>query len=232
MMRTWAILALLPALSPGQVVFSRRVYAPRGQTYQQIWNWNPADGSFRQLTRSNRNHYEPRCADRLNIRFLSGSEMYGYEGLWNFNRQTGEERKVSAETAHPAAREKLPEWPNAAFTVRSTPPAAIGWSPDRNWFLAGTLGVNHSSTNPQSDYFVLAGGGTEWFFIGSGNDAMWIPGRNQVLYSSPRDLVPLTPSSRLRVWSAHLMIFDPATRRQTAIPSGVSNNLQPVPCQP
>jgi hypothetical protein len=42
------LLILLPLLS-GQVVFSRRVYKEQGRSYQQIWNWNPADNSV--LTR-------------------------------------------------------------------------------------------------------------------------------------------------------------------------------------
>jgi len=69
-----------------------------------------------------------------------------------------------------------------------------------------------------------------WIPVGSGNDAMWLPGRDDIIYSTPRDLVSLTPSGKHQVWSSHLVVFDPSTRHVTPVTSGVANNIQPAPC--
>ncbi len=42
-----------------QVIFSRRVYAEHGRTYQQIWEWRASDGGLKALTHSPRNHFLP-----------------------------------------------------------------------------------------------------------------------------------------------------------------------------
>ncbi len=106
----------------------------------------------------------------------------------------------------------------------------MAWSPDRKWLLVGTPGQDDNSTSRQSDYFVLDLGRMAWNPVGSGNDAVWLPGRNEIVYSTPRELVALTSSRKHQVWSAHLMVFDPATRRRTPLTSGVTNNIQPAPC--
>lgn len=91
-----AILALLPALLSAQVVFSRRIYRERARTYQQLWMWNPTDGGLKPLTNSPRNHFQPACSiDGSDVRFLSGTDLYNYNGVWTFDRKTSEERKIS-----------------------------------------------------------------------------------------------------------------------------------------
>src|SRR2546422_809220 len=57
-----------------------------------------------------------------------------------------------------------------------------------------------------------------------------LAGRDEILYSTQRDLEPLSASSKHRVWSSHLVLFDPATRGRTRITSGLSRNLQPARC--
>jgi hypothetical protein len=60
---TSAVLCLLATpLSAQQVVFSRRVYAAAGRTYQQLWIWSASDGSLKPLTHSPRDHSEPVCS--------------------------------------------------------------------------------------------------------------------------------------------------------------------------
>jgi Tol biopolymer transport system component len=55
--------------------------------------WNPADGSFKRLTDSERHHYQPACSDDgKRIYFMSGSDLYAYGGLWSLDRKTGRER--------------------------------------------------------------------------------------------------------------------------------------------
>ena len=259
-----AILALLPALLSAQVAFSRRVYQQSGATYQQIWRWDPSEGGLKPLTDSERNHFQPACSqDGRYIYFLSGTDLYNYNGLWSFDRQTGQERKLSADPKLPGDGANQPSiadcndavWSHDKerlacsagqdvlirdavgkevgrlhFGERATAPSAMAWSPDRKWLLVGTPGQDDNSTSRQSDYFALDLGRMAWIPVGSGNDAMWLPGRNEIIYSTPRELAALTPSSKHRVWSTHLMVFDPATRRRTPITSGVTNNMQPAPC--
>ena len=265
-LRSGAILALLPALLSAQVVFSRRVYKQRARTYQQIWIWNPSDRSLKALTDSPRNHFQPVCSiDGSSVRFLSGTDLYSYNGVWNFDRKTGEERLTSGAAQLPVPRVDQPpisacsqtaawaagkarlacpsgqdvliydavakkEIGRAHFTQRTTPPSAIAWSPNGRWLLVGTQGENDNSTSRQSDYFLLDLGRMAWVPVGSGNEAMWLPGRNEIIYSTPRDLISLTPSSKHQVWSSHLVVFDPATRSGTTVTSGVTNNIQPEPC--
>jgi hypothetical protein len=64
--RATLILALLFVSSAfGEVILSRRVYKEHGASCQQIWIWNPADGVFKALTHSPRDHYYPICDGRL-----------------------------------------------------------------------------------------------------------------------------------------------------------------------
>ncbi|MBI3693853.1 MAG: hypothetical protein HY238_03305 [Acidobacteria bacterium] len=247
------------------MAFSRRVYKQSGRTYQQIWIWNPSDGSLKPLTDSERNHFQLACSkDGRHIYFISGTDLYDYSGLWSFDRKTGQERKVSADAKVPVARANQPpvaecnqtvweqdnarfacsagqdvliydsatkkEVGRARFSERPTAPSAIAWSQNQKWLLVGTQGHDDNSTSRQSDYFVLDLGRMAWIPVGSGNDAMWLPGGNEIVYSTPRDLISLTPSSKHQVWSAHLVVFDPATRRRTPVTSGVTNNIQPAPC--
>jgi hypothetical protein len=81
---SWLMLILLAPLY-GQVVFSRRVYKEQGQSYQQIWNWNPADNNLRQLTDSPRDHYLPSCSGS-SISFISPAPWQENAKEWIFDR--------------------------------------------------------------------------------------------------------------------------------------------------
>lgn len=111
-LRTSAVLAVSAALLSGQVVFSRRVYKQHAQTYQQIWSWNPSDGTLKPLTGSARNHFQPACSiDGNSIDFLSGTDLHGEDGLWRFDRKTGDERKISDANEMPVAQSSPPPLP-------------------------------------------------------------------------------------------------------------------------
>jgi hypothetical protein len=77
----------------GQVVFSRRVYKEQGRTYQQIWNWNPADNSLLQLTDSPRDHYLPSCSGS-SISFVSPEAWQENAKEWIFDRNSRTERLI------------------------------------------------------------------------------------------------------------------------------------------
>jgi hypothetical protein len=60
---------------------------------------------------------------------------------------------------------------------------------------------------------------------------LWLPGREQLLYTTPEDLAPLPGARRKRkVWVQQLILFDPATGKSTAITSGVTNNFDASWC--
>jgi WD40 repeat protein len=87
----------------GQVVLSRRVYTVRGQSYQQIWTWDPSSGAMRALTNSPRDHYLPVCKGGGRITFVSPGKYDTNTKLWSFNRATGEERVIGPGPAIPAS---------------------------------------------------------------------------------------------------------------------------------
>ena len=252
------VLLLLPPLS-GQVVFSRRVYKESGPTYQQIWNWNPSDNSLTQLTDSPRHHFRPSCSGQR-ILFVSPEEWQANAMLWSFDRNTREERAIGP--VPPDAGEKPPaakgcdisavaglvqacakhselsisRGSRQAGTLRVSndycPIQALAWSPSGKWLLVGTLGADTNSTSPQADLFVLDPVAMKLTKAGSGNDGTWLPDRDEVFYTSPRDMASLAGARRPRgVWVQHLMLFNPASGKTAAITSGVTNNLQPSVCR-
>lgn len=93
----------------------------------------------------------------------------------------------------------------------------------------GNLRENGSSTSPALDYFLLDLATHEWVRAFTGNDAGWLPDGTAIVFTTPRDLVRL-PGSSKRVWAAQLAIYDAATRKQTLLTSGVTNNIQPIVC--
>lgn len=115
----------------------------------------------------------------------------------------------------------------------ATPILFLTWSPDAKWLLVGELGLNTNSTAPQIDYYVVEAATMKLTKVASAtqDDTLWLPRRDELLYVTPRDLAPLPGTrSERTVWVQHLMLFDPATGKTTAITSGVSNNLDASLC--
>src|SRR5580692_1931382 len=80
-----------------QVIFSRRVYAEHGRTYQQIWEWRASDASLKALTHSPRNHFQPmNSRDGKRIYFLAGPDDSEATSVWSFDRATGLESEILA----------------------------------------------------------------------------------------------------------------------------------------
>lgn len=70
------------------VVFSRRVYAANGATFEQLWTLTLADESLRPLTNTPRPHHSPSCsADGKWIFFTSADGK-----RWSLERRTGREQ--------------------------------------------------------------------------------------------------------------------------------------------
>jgi Tol biopolymer transport system component len=261
-----------------QVVFSRRVYATQGSTYQQLWIWTAANGRLTPLTRTPRDHTAPVCSPDGHEVFFESPGPAAAVSHWRLNRDTGSEQL--AEPVSPAAvaagayppgvqaqcdegtiarsadgsrlacagagkaivimdagtQKALERIPFAQRYRNGEPypdwPLQPSWSPDGRALLVGTYGEGASSTTPQLDYFVLDLAAKMWTRAMTGNDAVWLPSGRAMLYSTPRDLVPLGPAGKPSVWSAQLAMFDLATGKTTLLTSGVSNNLQPAVCVP
>jgi Tol biopolymer transport system component len=268
-----AFLLLASSIDAQQVVFSRRVYAVRGTTFQQLWLWSASDGRLTQLTRSARDHRNPVCSpDGTQIFFDSGISPVA---RWRFDRKTGIEQPMNGApprseiVALDTSTRRVPEcddrtWarapdgsravctangehlvivnlstgnevdripfdqhhstgePYAPWALQST------WSPDGDTLLVGTYGG--SSTAPALHFFLLDLSTKTWTRAMTGNTPVWIPNGDAIIYETPRELVPLPLSGTHRVWSAHLARFEVATRTETRLTSGVTNNVQPTLC--
>jgi Tol biopolymer transport system component len=88
------LLLLACSVRAQEVVFSRRVYAKAGQTYQQLWIWSASDGSLTPLTDSPRDHSTPVCSrDGQEVFYVSNSLTLG-SSVWRVDRGTGVEQQV------------------------------------------------------------------------------------------------------------------------------------------
>jgi hypothetical protein len=115
-----------------------------------------------------------------------------------------------------------------------TPILSLEWSRDAKWLLVGELGLNTNSSAPQFDYYVIDPAAMKLTKVASASqdDILWLPGREEVLYTTPRDLAPLPGARHVRsVWVQQLKLFDPGTGKTTAITSGVTNNLDASLCR-
>jgi Tol biopolymer transport system component len=116
-----SVCALLFALPiRADVLFTRRVYATEGRTYQQIWGVDSAARHITQLTKSERRHVAPVCSpagDR--IWFLSGAfkEDQNTE-LWSYDPQAHSEKFAAG--FHGAILHLLGGTDERAFFVAST----------------------------------------------------------------------------------------------------------------
>ena len=116
------------------------------------------------------------------------------------------------------------------FEQRQTPPFAKDFSPDGTRLLVGTLGASHTSTSPQSDYWVLEIASGRWSAVGPGQSAVFAPGKaGTVLLVTPRELAPV---GKVQEWVSQLLLVDPATHAQTPLAAGQAANQEPCRCVP
>jgi hypothetical protein len=241
-----------------QVIFSRRVYQETGRSYQQLWNWNPADNSLQQLTDSPRDHLQPSCSG-ARLRFVVPGEWPQAGKIWSFDRATRKETLLGPLPLESGGQPRaLPDCDVSAVHgslracarrgelsiarggvelgrvvagAENLPVESLSWSPGGKWLLVGTLGAETNSTSPQSDLSVLEVSSMKLGKAASGNAAAWLPSRDRFFYTTPRDMASLPGARRPRgVWVEQLRLFDPESGRSTAITSGLSNNVQPIVC--
>lgn len=312
---------------PADAIFGRRVYAPEGRTYQQIWTLDTRTRQIAPLTKTPRRHAQPVFASGgARIWFLSGA--FGNEAnteLWSFDPRSRTE-KLAAQfsgriarllggtadrvffTAYETDELALYRWdgrltklarmpgaspdaaalspdarslavqtgdvpeilmmeasgaqgrktPNCAepvwspdgkklacasgstirivnlatgveaahveFTPRTTPPTVADYSPDGTRLLVKTVGANHSSTYPQSDFWILEIAAGKWTFVGPGQAGLF-EANGTVILVTPRELAHI---GKRQDWVAQLLLVDPATHAQTPIGAGAAASADPA----
>ena len=116
---------------------------------------------------------------------------------------------------------------HAEFTARPTAPNTADYSSDGKRLLIGTIGANHSSSNPQLDYWTLEIATGKWEFVGPGQAAIFAAGG--VILVTPRDLAP---AGKVHEWVSQILLVDPATHAQTPVAAGTASNAEPCRCAP
>jgi hypothetical protein len=116
----------------------------------------------------------------------------------------------------------------------ATPILSLEWSPDGKWLLVGELGLETNSTAPQFDYYLVNPASMKLQKVASAEQysMMWLPGRDELFYTTPRDMASLPGAGRARrVWVRQLMLFNPATGTNRAITSRVADNVDATWCR-
>ena len=116
---------------------------------------------------------------------------------------------------------------HAEFTLRSTTPYIEDFSPDGKRLLIGTIGANHTSSNPQLDFWTLEIATGKWELVGPGQAAIFAAGG--VILVTPRDLAP---AGKVHEWVSQILLVDPATHAQTPVAAGTATNVEPCRCTP
>jgi dipeptidyl aminopeptidase/acylaminoacyl peptidase len=106
---------------------------------------------------------------------------------------------------------------------RDAPSQDIVWSPDGKSLLAGLYGENGGAGDPQNDYFLLDPATRTWTPEMTARRLLWLQGKS-VFYLRPYVTTPLAPASPHTVWTSQLAVYDLASRKNTALTSGVVLN--------
>jgi len=255
------LLGFTLSLCGQEVVFSRRVYKEQGRSYQQIWSWNPANDVLKELTHSARDHYHPVCKSGSitfvseNARLWSLNPASGEEriigppppspndepkprnGCDVFAKAgnleacgKGEDLSVSRDNKA-IGHFKTDECPideHGTLGKCESPIQSLEWSPDAKWLLVGAVEDAH-----EGDYYVVDPATMKLTRVATAFSALWLPGRDELLFATPEYFTPLPGARRGRqVWVQQFIRLDPATRKSTAITSGVTNNSDASLCNP
>jgi hypothetical protein len=94
---TAAICLLLTSILDAQrLIFSHRVYAAKGRSYQQVWIWSAESGMLTQISHAERDHRFPTC-DSDGRHILFDDQENGLKTTrWRLDRMTGSEQPLNA----------------------------------------------------------------------------------------------------------------------------------------
>jgi hypothetical protein len=133
-----AFCALLASTSIAQdVVFSHRVYAASGRTYQQLWSWSIHTGALMPISRGPRDHHSPMCERDGRHVIFSSEDADGRGTRWRVDRATGAESRL--DVAEPVDT-------HGGATASEMPPACdegtARLSPDRTRVACAVKGTD------------------------------------------------------------------------------------------
>ncbi len=229
---------LTAMLDAQQIVFSHRVYLPRGRSYQQIWIWSADAGRLTRVSRGARDHNNPICeADGRHILFDVAARLrvVGTAVVeepitrWRLERATGDERPLD------------PPSPGAGHAREATLSAAPSQcdegtarlSPDRARVSCIVMGTDvliaDARTNteatrvPFEPRYSNGDPYPPWPM-----ELIWSPDGRALLVGNYGE--GSSDDGAHRVWTAHLTAFDPVARTTRPITSGLSNDLSPSAC--
>ena len=94
---TAAICVFLTAiLDAQQIIFSHRVYAAQGRSYQQLWIWSADTGTLTQISHAERDHSVPTCEEDGRHILFDAEENALKTTRWRLDRTTGAEEPLRA----------------------------------------------------------------------------------------------------------------------------------------
>lgn len=106
---------------------------------------------------------------------------------------------------------------------RDAPAQDIVWAPDGKNLLVGLYGENGGAGDPQSDYFLLNPLARTWTPSLTARRLLWLRA-GTILYSRPYATTPLAPASPHSVWTSQLAVYDPTSKKDTELTSGLVLN--------
>jgi hypothetical protein len=211
----------LPACTGGRITF---VSSEENRVDSKLWSFDPASGQERVIGPAPMpaNH-ESKPQNECDV----FAKARGLEAC-------GKDEDLSVSRDNKAIGHfKTDECPiddHGTLGKCETPIQSLEWSPHAKWLLAGALEDLH-----EWDYYVVNPATMKLARVATAfpNSVLWLPGRDELLYTTPEDVAPLPGARRERqVWVRQLIRFEPATGKSTAITSGVTNNFDASLCNP
>lgn len=191
-----------------------------GFNHAKLWKLNPATGK------------ETVIGPMPEAKEETGSQMPGceeYAKVGKIEACGNDQSLVVSRSGQAIGHFSLQEnsCPKCELPIRS-----LHWTEDGKWLLIGREGLNDGSGSRQDDYYLLNLSTLKLRTVASAETAFWLPGRDQIVYLTPRNLAPL-PDDRWKrnVWAQQLMFFDPVKGNPTAITSGISDTVDPSWCE-
>jgi hypothetical protein len=211
----------LPACTGGKITF---VSSEKNGVNSKLWSFNPASGEERVIG-------PPPTPPNHEPKPQSGCDVFAKAGNLEACGK-GEDLSVSRDNKA-IGHFKTDECSiddHGTLGKCEAPILSLEWSPDAKWLSVGGLVDLH-----EWEYYVVNPAAMKLNRVATAlpDSVFWLPGRDELLYTTPEYLAPLPGARRERkVWVQQLIRFEPATGKSTAITSGVTNNFDASLCNP
>jgi hypothetical protein len=211
----------LPACTGGKITFVSSE-GEENRVNSKLWSFDPASGEERVIGPP------PMPPDR-EPKPQKGCDVFAKAGSLE---ACGKAEDLSVSRDNKAIghfrTDECPIDDHATLGKCETPIVSLEWSPDAKWLLVEALEDAH-----EVDYYVVSPTTMKLTRVATADSALWLPGRDELLYATPEYVAPLPGARRERqVWVQQLIRFEPATGKSTAITSGVTNNSDASLCNP